>query len=426
MKATFRRILVCGYILSCLALTCQGQSERAQYVFDWEIPEQVLSYTELKKEESAKTFWYKAINCGNLTADGGAEKTQTAYLDLSNTQQVRFKGTHSVKLFTDASTLERCNQNYTAERTELVHELGELPDFSIGDERLAQAGSTVWIGWSEIYEEMDESHWSTFLQFFHGKYGSATSSSVGFRPDMGIYIGVGGNYLPIIPREKLKEGVWYDWVVEFKYGYQEIGPEAGSVRIWVYEQGEPNTYAYGDKPVLDFTGRTIPAKVGSAFEKAKKGACHEAEIRMGIYRWQSADKRPEAISEADHTFIKYLGPTRMQIGEELGEQGFEAVKPRKPHSVATQGVNYGSSYPQLSLQPNPLKELSRLRIEHSEEGPGILQIMDLTGRVVRENKLTLSSGLTEVPIERGELAAGNYTLQLIVGEESQTLRIVIE
>ncbi|MEM6631277.1 MAG: T9SS type A sorting domain-containing protein [Bacteroidota bacterium] len=417
-------------ILFSLCLFSKGlpQSESAQFIFDWSDKDQIPTSANAVFQEPSHAFWEVAINCGDLSEEGGAGKTKTTTLNLAHTGQFRFKGTQSIELYTDAGKFERCNQNYTSERVELISDLQKIPGFTLGSESPSQVGTTLWMGWSEMYSEMDESHWTTFLQFFKGRYGNSRSSSIGFRPGVGVYLGVGGNFHALIPEDQLKENVWYDWIVEFRYGYQEVGPGAGMINIWVYEEGDPQTYSFSNEPILSYIGRTIPPESGLSFETEKTLGELKPELRMGIYRWHSGDKKPEEIAEPDHKLVKYLSTTRLKTGTNLGERGFNAVKPRNPNSSnsLTGNLDPSKAFPQIRLQPNPLKEISTLSITHFENASASLQLLDLTGRLVRERSLYLSTETTLIPIKKGDLAPGNYTLQLLVGEVSKTLRFVIE
>jgi len=52
-----------------------------------------------------------------------------------------------------------------------------------------------------------------------------------------------------------------------------------------------------------------------------------------------------------------------------------------------------------------------------------VQVVDLTGRVVQEQKLRAVEHFT---LKRGSITAGGYVLRIIHGERQQTARIVVQ
>ena len=140
----------------------------------------------------------------------------------------------------------------------------------------------------------------------------------------------------MIPTSQIKLNTWYDWIMEFRYSYEEFGENAGFIRVWVYEAGQkdPSDIHFLTRLHKHVRGATLHNNTTNIFPPNQKegdgiddGPPH---LRWGLYRWASGRKFPEDIDPQDHLFVKYLGPVRMQIGDNLQETGFEAVKPRPP------------------------------------------------------------------------------------------------
>ncbi len=434
-------ILLAGICLFLL-FSLKAQEETAEFVFHWADNAPALATSSSSFTPNAEgayfSFWEAGINCRAKEEPGGSTLAKGAKVHLKQKTHTRFDHTYSVELYTDASILESCNQNRSAVRAEVITRDELVARLSAGSIFPAQAGTTIWLGWSELYTDFDFSHKSTLLQFLQEEFANSVSSSINYHPEKGIYLGVGKAYHSLLDRSELKENVWYDWIVEFRYSFHDTGPEAGLVRIWVYPADDPDRYTYTDLPKVSYTGATLPSSPSSPFKtkefpRDSLFLAIQPQLRMGIYRWESGSKKPEDMATDDQRFIKFLGPTRMEIGEDLGELGFEAVKPRPPYrsdgfsfARASEAVLDSLSGSQVFLHPNPLSGSSTLRILHAEEGPGELKIWDMTGRLLRHEVIELQPGSTELLIEKGRLAAGSYILQISLGEELSTLRFVIK
>lgn len=436
-----KKTALTGFCIFLLLELC-AQEETAQYVFNWtESPSPATSPAQSYASTSSNPsifFWETGINCRSITEPGGSTRAKSSRVQFRNTTHTRFDKSYSLEFYTDAGIAEHCNQNATAVRAELIAEEGSSYLLSPGSLFPAQTGSTLWMGWSELYTDFDYGHRSTLVQFLQEEFANPVSSSINYHPEKGIYVGVGGTYHTLLNRSELQENTWYDWIVEFKYSFHETGPEAGSIRIWIYPADDPNAYAYSDPPTLSYMGATLPKRPSANIKPLRPASdsLHlwvKPQIRMGIYRWESGMKSPVEIIAEDRRFIKYLGTTRMEIGSNLKEQGFEAVKPRVPlssesssFSRASQQVIDSLSKTHLFLHPNPLSSHSTLRIRHSQEERGELRIWDMTGRMLRQHPIEVQAGISEIPIKKGKLAAGSYTLQVSFGEKISTLRFVIE
>ena len=436
-----KRVYATG-ICMFLLFTLGAQEENADFVFYWgdysQAPPTYGTSNSPYAVAAVTSFWEAGINCRSEEGSGNSAPSEGSRVQLKHQKHTRFDHTYSIELYTDAQILEPCNQHVSALRAEVISGDNLRRKLSPGSLSPAQAGTTLWLGWSELYTNFDFEHQSTLLQFLHEEFANSVSASINYHPDRGIYLGVGKAYHPILSRSELKENVWYDWIVEFRYSFHELGPEAGRVRIWTYPADDPLSYTYADLPTLTYEGSTLPHSPSSPFKGRKRSqdSLHFAihpQLRMGVYRWESGRKHPEEISPENHLFVKYLGPTRLEIGEGLEEYGFEAVKPRAP--LAHDGLSFARASESvldslygthLSLHPNPLSESSVLRISHQKEEIGELKLYDLTGRLLRQEVVEIQSGYTEHQLKKGRLAAGSYILHLQLEEAISSLRFVIE
>jgi len=210
-------------------------------------------------------------------------------------------------MWTNSNYQERCNQNFTAERAE-ISSYANYRNLGVKE------GETVWMGWSEMWTDIDESHTATVLQF-RSNCGSGS-------PAVEIYMQP-NRYLTLRTRQQarfaknflqVQTNVWYDFVVEIKYSK---GTQ-GYIRLWVHEADKPGGLDYQNPAAEILNNPTMLARDNCP------------HIRWGVYRWQSGDKKPNQIASKDRMMVKYIGPTRIKLGNNLKANGLEAVMPRPP------------------------------------------------------------------------------------------------
>ena len=282
-------------------------------------------------------FWTQAINCGRPQFLGGSQIT------FGITSHTRFPGTQSARFYTNAAFQEVCNQNFSSERAEIHANEGYA---SLGVE-MGSPGSTVWVGWSEMYTHLDRSHSATLFQFLSGEGSPAVS--INYYPKHGLVLrksGFGDAQNPgivVFSNEEFQENVWYDFVVEMKYSFEEDG----YVKVWAYKSGEksPALYAYSDAPSAVINGPTLHNGTTVVPPQADVPQRDQGppRFRWGVYRWDSGDLKPSEIDPSEWLMVKYLGPARVKVGDNLNEQGFEAVKARwEPDLDPNNTLNFDS------------------------------------------------------------------------------------
>ena len=268
--------------------------ETADKVFNW--------------NQGGQDFWRKAINCGKASQPGGANNTRGVRVQFGTQREIRFPGTYSVELWTNANYEERCNQNFSAERAE-ISAYGKYRGMGVKE------GATLWMGWSEKWTELDESHTTTMLQFRSNCGAGSPATQINLLAGRRLQVRTRNN-AKFADIGTIKEDVWYDFVVEIKYSKRNDG----YIKVWMYEaNNSPDPkYSYNDRPSAVINGPTM------------LGGDNCPHIRWGVYRHQSGDKRPGQIRPQDRLVVRYLGPSRFKIGNNLAGRGFAAVVPRKP------------------------------------------------------------------------------------------------
>ena len=285
--------------------------------------------------DTDSAFWKELINCGLEDQEGGAENTQGASLTFGIQDEQRFPGTYSIQHYTNANFLEVCNQNVTAERSE-IHSLTSYQDLGVGE------GTTVWFGWSEKWTELDDSHRMTTMQFRNNCGDGSPATQIMMLPGKRLQVVTGAGPEDVLDDIGfIEEDKWYDFVVEIKYSKGNDG----YIKVWMHEACSSQEFSY----------ETPSAQILNSPNMYSNDDC--PDIRWGIYRWESSDKVPDSIQVEDRIVIKYMGPVKLHIGSDLGEQGFERVKPKPPINLASnqsasQSSTYGFGEADLAIDGN--------------------------------------------------------------------------
>jgi hypothetical protein len=90
-------------------------------------------------------------------------------------------------------------------------------------------------------------------------------------------------------------------------------------------------------------------------------------------------------------------------------------------------INEESSLEEFTLYPNPTNSIATLLFNRKSNTSekAILQIMDLTGRVVSpEQNILLTAGVQQVPMDCSGLQPGVYLVRLISGTQQITIRLI--
>ena len=265
--------------------------------------QQPLKHFKWDQGDNGLNFWNKAINCGGGNQPGSKGNTQGSKVTFGSTEERRYPGSFSVKHWTNANLEETCNQNFTAERAEI----------SAYDKYRAlgvREGQTFWMGWSEKWTELDMSHVTTCLQFRSNCGPGSPAAQINMLPGAKLQLKTRTQGQRTVDIGTVKEDVWYDFVVEIKYSKGNDG----YFKVWRKEVGTNQSFNYANPVAQLNTPTMLPGD-------------NCPHIRWGVYRHQSADKKPPAIAPADRYVVKYTGPTKMHVGNNLGAAGFDIVKP---------------------------------------------------------------------------------------------------
>ncbi len=421
----FNKIKRPGIRLSLVCLTLFMQ-------FTWygdclceETADIICNWTNSRYSDGGELYWDRGINCGDEDEDGTDLENSTdtywisnsgnSIIELGTTAETRFPGTNSARMYTDANIYATCNQNSSVERAE-IH-----CNETWREEGRAREGNTVWMGWSEKWTDFDESHPSTVLQFRCNCGSGSPATEITLRNNRILMLYVhGGDYRTLVGT--LEEDTWYDWIVEIKFAKDSTG----YIKVWMYEAGDPDSYSYNDTPT---------AQVLNSPNMFDTDAC--PHLRWGVYRWDSGDYMPEDILEEDRIMEKYVGPVRWKYGNNLGAEGFDAVKPRAPETTAVgskeeqQASNIPNDFVLHGNYPNPLNPSTKITYSLAQAGTATLTIFNSMGqKITTLVDQSMSSGQHSViwdgTNDYGEAVAGGvYFYTLAVDSKVQMKKMVL-
>ena len=87
-------------------------------------------------------------------------------------------------------------------------------------------------------------------------------------------------------------------------------------------------------------------------------------------------------------------------------------------------VKFNSNSKEITLFPNPVQKQLQVQIPPAISGQALLQIQDISGRVLKEQSIQLNNALYSTSIDTDELAKGLYILVLKHGNEKQTKKFI--
>jgi hypothetical protein len=322
-------------------------TERADLVFGWTAQSKPTAGTRLGEFRSID-FWKPGINCGGSNEQEHAQSTRVTF---GVNTHARFPGERSVEFFTDRSFPAACNQHLVSHRAEMnVNNNASVNNHfaryrqgaggrienspSLGIET-GSPGSVLWLGWSELYADIDPLHTTTLWQLRSNCGTGSPAVALAYRPDnphgkgVGIYLltqGSGGNpadnYTFLAP---LSSNGWRDFSMEIGYSREN---RSGFVKVWHAaassgartEFDYDNPSAYRQSATLFGSDAPLPSNANNVDD------C--PHLRWGLYRHDGSAVAPEQITEANRVMTKYMSSVRVLVGGGLGQSGLDAVVPR--------------------------------------------------------------------------------------------------
>ncbi len=122
------------------------------------------------------------------------------------------------------------------------------------------------------------------------------------------------------------------------------------------------------------------------------------------------------------TYLKYDGQPltgqsyyRLQVIEHNGQSSFSDIK----------AVTFGTSYFELKVVANPVRDVAILSIHAAKEGSGMIEIYDLNGQLAAKQNINIQKGYNQKAMPVSHLPAGQYIIQVRHNEWTERRRFII-
>ena len=79
----------------------------------------------------------------------------------------------------------------------------------------------------------------------------------------------------------------------------------------------------------------------------------------------------------------------------------------------------------LIIQPDPAEDATTLLIADLPPGTGTLTLADMTGRMLRHERITIGGGLTQYALDLQGMSAGSYCVRVESTERAVTGRLIV-
>jgi len=99
---------------------------------------------------------------------------------------------------------------------------------------------------------------------------------------------------------------------------------------------------------------------------------------------------------------------------------------RKPVGVDEINVTQKVNKEQLMLYPNPVYHSATISIDVLNQGQATIQVIDLSGRVVSEEKESVLKGVNKLSFDLSYLASGTYIMKVAAGNQVFTGKFIVK
>lgn len=198
-----------------------------------------------------------------------------------------------------------------------------------------------------------------------------------------------------------------------------------------WKDGQPVTFGGNGKGGTNyarymFPGKTDPVVGGDWNEKASANKPQDRRALgiLGPFNFAKGQSRKIALAYNFATSEKKMYKNLDKIQEAYDNNS----GPFKQNSILNQNQNTvdpirNTDRFDLTVMPNPMKETAMLRFDNPTNEEVLVQVFDLSGKVMLQQ-----AGLrgTQYTIERKNLAAGMYIVEVRIGSRRNTAKLVVE
>jgi hypothetical protein len=195
-----------------------------------------------------------------------------------------------------------------------------------------------------------------------------------------------------------------------------------------WKDGQPVTFGGNGKGGTQysrymFPGATDPIVGGDWNEKAAKNAPHDRRGlgTVGPFNFAAGQARKIALVYNFATTEKKMYKNLDKIQDAYDNQT-GVFKQNTASNTVVDPIRPPVDKFEVTILPNPMKDLATVRFENPRNEEFIMQVFDLSGKVILQK-----AGITgtQVTIERGTMAPGMYIIELRSGSRRTTAKLVV-
>lgn len=90
------------------------------------------------------------------------------------------------------------------------------------------------------------------------------------------------------------------------------------------------------------------------------------------------------------------------------------------------GIDEQSQNNQISVYPNPAADMTSIKLGSVENQTVVVKVTDINGRLISEKNYGEMNGEVTLPVNTSLLEGGVYLVQVTIGEQQQSIRLVVE
>ena len=140
------------------------------------------------------------------------------------------------------------------------------------------------------------------------------------------------------------------------------------------------------------------------------------------YKWTVPAGSTIVSGQGTNTIVVNFGTTAGKIGctakNDCGDRGTKTL---------TIAFNCRESNPALlNVYPNPASDKISIVFSAENDGVSEMQLLDLTGRVIKNNTVQAIEGINETSMDLSGLSKGIYMLNLVKNNKVSRIKIVLE
>jgi hypothetical protein len=195
-------------------------------------------------------------------------------------------------------------------------------------------------------------------------------------------------------------------------------------------------FAYSNRP-QNFTGKWQHMIYGSS----------QGGVTATLTKWNSGDNKRDTIAIAnktlsgmEHPWVSFTIPFVYMSGDYpdsciifLRASGltptandFLWVDSLAFKGTVTGIENHTSSQKEFSVFPNPADDKIVVELNEVTEQPALIELSDMNGKVVLTGNMGQLNGPTKQTLDVSGLARGSYLLNILIGNQKRTQKIVIQ